>query len=268
MVLRELICRIRNTDQLSYCRTCFGFDMYIRLPAAMDIYLAGAKSHDSELRLAKYMIHHLHADQIFVDVGAHFGYFTLLANLLVGQQGMVHAFEAAPDTFVVLRQNHNNKHSIQIHNHAVSDNNAEVEIYQFPTQYSEYNTLDVAQFETASWFVKNQPKVTKIKAVTLTDFFNQRGVHPHLIKIDVEGSEARVIQGAAAYLRDHAPAIVMEYLSAERGNEAHRAAHDMLLAFGYDVYRIDHQGYPSKINDISDYFKSYSLASDNLLYQK
>jgi hypothetical protein len=41
----------------------------------------------------------------FIDVGAHFGYFSLLASRLVGEEGRVHAFEPTPRTFEVHSRN-------------------------------------------------------------------------------------------------------------------------------------------------------------------
>ncbi len=42
---------------------------------------------------------------VFFDVGAHFGYYSLLASTLVGKAGAIHAFEPTPSTFEVLRRN-------------------------------------------------------------------------------------------------------------------------------------------------------------------
>ena len=39
---------------------------------------------------------------VFFDIGAHMGYFTLLASRLVGETGRVHAFEPTPQTYSVL----------------------------------------------------------------------------------------------------------------------------------------------------------------------
>lgn len=268
MVLRESAKRFRITDQLSQCWSCFGFDMFVRLPAGMDVYLIGAKSHDSELRLAKYIINNLHQNQVFVDVGAHFGYYSLLAELLVGRRGSVYAFEASPANCEVLKRSAGTNSHIKIYNKAVSDTRVKAKLYEFPTPYSEYNTLDTTQFEHESWFSRNHPTKVKVAAITLSEFFRQERVDPHMIKIDVEGSENKVIKGVESYLQNHAPIMIMEFLSAERSNQAHNAAHQLLLSLGYQVYRIDHQGHLSMVRDIPIYLEKLSLTSDNLVYQK
>ena len=50
--------------------TFFEEEMHLLLPASTDIYLTGGKSHESEIRLAKFMIHNLVKGDCFVDVGA------------------------------------------------------------------------------------------------------------------------------------------------------------------------------------------------------
>jgi FkbM family methyltransferase len=48
---------------------------------------------------------HLASGDVCVDVGAHIGYFTLLASQLVGSQGHVYALEPSPANYEALRRN-------------------------------------------------------------------------------------------------------------------------------------------------------------------
>lgn len=77
--------------------------MNIALPASTDIYLTGGKSHDSEIRLAKFLIKNLNQGDNFVDIGAHYGYFTLLGAHLVGKGGRVF-FEPGKSTYSLLEK--------------------------------------------------------------------------------------------------------------------------------------------------------------------
>ena len=47
----------------------------------------------------------LQRGDVFVDVGANIGYFSVLAACLVGEGGQVFAFEPDPDNFRLLRDN-------------------------------------------------------------------------------------------------------------------------------------------------------------------
>ena len=78
--------------------TFFGVPMQVVLPAGTDLYLTGGKTHDSEIRLARLLLETLRPGDDFVDVGAHFGYFALLAAQLVGPTGRVRAYEASAST--------------------------------------------------------------------------------------------------------------------------------------------------------------------------
>ena len=92
--------------------TFFGDTMNVLLPAGTDIYLTSGKAHDSEIRLSNYIINTLNENDTFVDVGAHFGFFSLLAGMIVGSQGKVIAFEGGIDTYQVLHKNINLKANI------------------------------------------------------------------------------------------------------------------------------------------------------------
>jgi len=70
-------------------------------PASVQIFLEG----QMDPNLTDFLCHTLKSGQVFVDVGAHLGYFSLLAGRLVGPSGHVLAFEPAPETFALLERN-------------------------------------------------------------------------------------------------------------------------------------------------------------------
>src|SRR5690606_14202120 len=152
-------------------------------------YLTGGKSHSSEIRLAKYLILHLERGDHFLDIGAHFGYFTLLASEIVGTNGKVYAFEPSKKNMRLLRMNSNNRSNIKIFGEAVSDVRGGVQFYEFPNLYSEYNSMNIEQFETESWFSAYQPVKLDIPSTTIDIIIKEGAIVPKIIKVDVEGSE-------------------------------------------------------------------------------
>ena len=96
---------LKKRGKFARARTFFGAEMEVVLPSATEIFLFGAKTHDSEIRLARFLLKNLRPGHTFCDVGAHFGYFTLLASQLVGENGRVIAFEASRSTFEILKKN-------------------------------------------------------------------------------------------------------------------------------------------------------------------
>ena len=241
--------------------------MKIALPASTDIYLTGGKSHSSEIRLAKFIIINLQKGNHFLDIGAHFGYFTLLASEIVGTEGKVLAFEPARKSYEILLENCSRINSISTFPKAVSDTNEDIIFYEFPNLYSEYNSSDVTQFESESWFSHSKPKKIEVQATTISDIANEN-FNPSIIKIDVEGSEYKVIKGGAKYLENHSPYVVMEYLEPRRDNKNHVKARELLKKLGYEPHIINQNGQLEAIENIDSYLIDNNLESDNIVFRK
>jgi len=265
---RKLLYNSSKKEKPVVSTTFFGTDMHLMLPSSTDIYLTGGKSHDSEIRLAKFLIKKLKKGDTFVDVGAHYGYFSLLASTIVGKKGKVYAFEASSTTYTVLEKNRSNTCNLFCFNQAVSNCESKVSFFEFPNLFAEHNTSDIDQYRKESWFSNNQPKETKIDAIRLDIFLKEQDVESCIIKIDVEGGELNVIEGLSNYLADNNPLITMEYLSEERGNEVHRKAESLLQSFGYFATYIDAEGALHKIDSAADYMKRLKLESDNIVFKK
>lgn len=258
----------RNKKEISRCcKTFFDAEMEILLPSSTDIYLTGGKSHQSELNLAKFLIKHLHPDDIFLDIGAHYGYFSLLASRLVEDNGRVISFEAAPSSFSILKKNVTNIKNIQPNHLAVSDTNSTITFYEFPNLYSEYNTISPQQFQNEDWFNEYAPKEIKIPCVQLDNFLG-KGIIPNMIKIDVEGAEYKALKGSAELLKEHSPIIIMEFLSDDRDNLAHVEACGLLTSLGYQSNIISNTGDISRINNVEKHLKQNLLDSDNIVFIK
>jgi len=265
---RELIYRVTQQEKEVVSTTFFGVDMHLFLPSSTDIYLTGGKSHLSETRLAKYLIRELRAGDTFVDVGAHYGYFSLLASQLVGNKGKVLSFEASPTTYQILSKNAAKASNVTCLNRAVSDVNTELTFYEFPNQYSEYNTSEVEQFANESWYQKHKPKAIQIETVVLDEYLPSSDISPSIIKIDVEGAEDKVITGLQQLLVSNTPTIIMEYLSEDRGNVQHQAAEQILKTAGYSAFEIDSEGRPKIIETVPKHLQSKGLDSDNIVFRK
>src|ERR1043165_1048267 len=85
----------------------WGVEVHVVFPEGMSMALY--RYQFFERGLTQYLLDLLKPGMVFFDVGAHFGYYSLLASRLVGGEGAVHAFEPTPSTFDVLRRNHATK---------------------------------------------------------------------------------------------------------------------------------------------------------------
>ena len=142
----------------------------------------------------------------FVDVGAHVGYYTLIAAKLVGPTGRVFAFEPNPYNFKILKRNvaRNRYTNVTTVNKAVS--NAE--------GIADFTIADSS--DSGSLFedvVKKKVEAVKVSVISLDHFFKGQKLTegPDVLKIDAEGADPLVLEGAIQTIRTRADIkIVME----------------------------------------------------------
>jgi FkbM family methyltransferase len=237
----------------------------IVLPSANDIYLTGCKSHDSELRLSKFIIKQLNKGDTFVDVGAHFGFYSLLAANLVGIEGKVFAFEPTKNSFNILKNNTFGRNNVEVFNMALSHNEDDLIFYEFPIFYSEYNSFNNQQYVNEYWYQSNQPKESVVKCITGDNYFIKNSITPKIIKIDVEGAELEVLKGCADFLENYSGYIILECMTHSKNNSPHMMAIDYLLSKGYSIFVIDKNGDHLKAENLSNYLDQLTIASDNLV---
>lgn len=156
---------------------------------------------DVFLRLAR-------PESLVLDVGANTGLFTLLAADL-GSSIQVHAFEPVPSVFALLCDNIvlNSFDNVSAHEVALVEDGATVELY-VPEGH-----VPVMASVKPGWSGRRED-VTTVNASTVDDF--AASVAPSkisLMKIDVEGAEYSILQGASKTIVDHQPFIICEILS-------------------------------------------------------
>ena len=136
----------------------------------------------------------------FIDIGAHVGYFTLLASSGVGPTGKICSFEPMPEVFLDLERNIrlNNLGNVQAVRKAVFDSDRELEIF-----------MPVAgNSGTATFFKRPNASGSSIKcqATTLDSFINKEGIEQvRLIKMDIEGAEPFALRGMSSLLSSPCP---------------------------------------------------------------
>lgn len=267
MALSRLVYPVTHKGSLKTAPLFFGGEMKVLLPAATDIYLTGGKTHDSEIRFAKYLVKYLSKGNTFVDIGAHFGYFTLLAAQLVGNTGKVLSIEPAQGTFELLQTNVAGKDNIKVYHNAVSDKIESVSFFEFPVLYSEYNTLNAEQFENSNWIAKHPPVKNTVQAVTIDSFLQEHDLVPDMIKMDIEGAEIQAMVGGMKTWENSAPIIIMEYLLMNEKN-SYKEAVNILRGHGFEAYMIDDEGELVLVEDIATYMHAHNSTSENIVLKK
>jgi FkbM family methyltransferase len=196
---------------------------------------------NSEPESAGYIRRFLKPGMVFFDVGAHIGEYTLIASRAVGPSGAIHAFEAQPDTFALLRRNcsANSAENVQLNRSAVCEREGEVEfdISGEPSMSSMAAAVDVE---------RKRARI-RVPGITLDRYCQTHGIWPGLLKIDVEGAELLVLRGAADMLQrppGEAPAIIFECVDFTyvRFGYDRETVVTYLRSFGYEVFRMAEDG--------------------------
>ena len=162
------------------------------------------KETNNEFLLGKYeedlsevIIANLTNGDVFYDLGAHWGYFSLLASSLVGNNGQVVGFEPHPRNFDRLTKNvqKNKRDNIKILQIAASNENGYVDFTDSPDSYA--NTIKTTTSANS----------IKVQADTIDNLIKNGYPIPNFMKIDVEGAEYEVLKGAELTILNNKPII-------------------------------------------------------------
>lgn len=163
--------------------------------------------------ILEHFIHNNPKQIILLDVGANIGAISISAALRGAQ---VIAFEPNPTICEKFSANikANSLNNITLIQTALGNQNqanlGQIELYIQPANSGTSSMI-------SSWNDgKRHPKKIHVKITTLDDFLGQYPlVHSHdqecILKIDVEGMELNVLEGAMDFLNDFSPVIVMEW---------------------------------------------------------
>lgn len=181
--------------------------MRVVLPEAVSNEIATRGVYELDFTLA--LIQLLEPGMVFFDVGAHRGYFSLLASRLVGDTGQVHAFEPTPETYLLLSQNVQQRPNVICNNLAVYSESKELAFNDFGIWAPAFNSLYAPRMdkETAA---RMPVKIRKVQAVSVDDYVARSGVKPDLIKIDAESAEMDILRGMSRTLETLRPSFTLE----------------------------------------------------------
>ena len=160
-----------------------------------------------EPEIARLITRFTSGDRDAIDIGANIGFFTNLMSKLC-KNGRVLACEPTVNAAKLLHRNvnHNKLSNTIIFQGAVSNENGHVEL-TYVEGNEEYSSLGRIEHRLARTWDKKQITVPARK---LDDLVKELDLIPGLIKIDVEGAENLVFQGAIQTLKTHRPIIVSE----------------------------------------------------------
>ncbi len=190
--------------------------------------------------LAELLIRELTPGSMFVDVGSNVGFFSLLAARLVGPDGAVLAFEPHSDFSESLQRSAqlNGFQHLHCANIALSDHNGQDRFYRARDAPASSLVPEVPERD------ERYPDTIQVPVRTLDDYLSQtphRGRAIRLMKVDVEGEEARSIAGMLQTLQATAwPLLWVEVRGPQgstRAPNTFSAVLELLTPLGYRPYR-------------------------------
>lgn len=179
----------------------------------------------------------LRPGDVAVDVGANHGWFSLVMAATVGPEGETHAVEPLPALAASLRRNLALNPELPVHVHEVAVGSAAgtLKLHTFPDLphgHTSAATLGRSAYETHT--------VPTQRLDALLD------VQPALVKVDVEGYEPEVLEGAAALLeREPKPMWLLEVnreTAAAFGRRPDTSL-EPLVGHDYAIFRIERHGF-------------------------
>lgn len=183
---------------------------------------------------------------IVFDVGANVGDYSILFSKLVGESGQVYAFEPASSTVSILQQRLDKfdcRNVVAIRK-AVFSEDGIVTLNEFPDDYSAWNSLGIPKMHNPADPSVLVPivKTEAIDAIRLDTFCSEVGIEKiDYLKVDVEGAERDVLEGAGRLLGKQAISFIQFEVSQNMLDGLNRTAKDVfetLIRFGYECHRI------------------------------
>ncbi|MFK7919974.1 MAG: FkbM family methyltransferase [Ilumatobacter sp.] len=164
----------------------------------------------------------------FVDVGANIGLYSLLCAALF-EPGGVLALEPTPDIADLAER-------------LAAANSLDIDVRRVAaSKRSGTAMLNVADTSDVSNSLESGFKASahslSVPTMTLDHMMLGAEIAPGVIKIDVEGHESAVLQGARRVLEEHRPVLVVEVLNRRRGRLAGAIA-EQLDGLGYHCYEL------------------------------
>lgn len=167
--------------------------------------------------------------KVFFDIGALYGYFGLIGKSLFPHSA-TYSFEMNPVSYSALVRNVNsNKHldipAVRCINVGLTDNT----VFQKKVSVSQFTLMENS---------KSLNK-TSMDLISLDDFCRLGNVKPNLIKIDVEGYQAKILPGGIKTIKEARPIILLEFdspVGLKQFDTTNKQIVKPLFDLGYKLY--------------------------------
>lgn len=160
-----------------------------------------------------------------VDIGANYGTYSLTMASLIGPTGQVHAYEPARQPIRMLKQSITTNALKNIDLHEVGLSNRSGSANMAISANPELNSLTGAKQEDDE----------QIALMTLDEALGEYQPPIAFIKMDAEGEEERILEGASRFLARQHPLIMFEL---KHGNQTNEGLCEAFMRRGFLIHRL------------------------------
>ncbi len=161
---------------------------------------------DIEPHFQKVVQEHIKQNDIVFDIGSNIGYTSIAMSKIVGDSGLVYAFEPVPTNLDDFKNNIelNKCNNIILISKALSNVN-KITDFRIPNMGQNLSTASMI------WHKNDESVLTlQLETIILDEYQHLKDLSPSFIKIDVEGAEGNVILGIQNLIKRSRPVIFIE----------------------------------------------------------
>jgi FkbM family methyltransferase len=195
----------------------------------------------AEKNVIEDLIEELNQDDVFYDVGANTGIYSLFAAQ-VCEEGEVISFEPYPPNVNILRKDilRNNIENISIYDIALSNTDGVVTFNQPKNEDVGYGSASIIPDESKD--------TMQIQSTTGDKLVSENEIPPpNILKIDVEGSEPLVIGGLEKMLKDSRCRLIYCEIHLPRDDDLRPSIADFDSSFGDINNKLQEYGFKVEI---------------------
>lgn len=186
-------------------------------------------------------------DSNVIDIGANYGYYSVLFSKQVGKKGHVYAFEPNQEILPYLHKNLKLNHvdNVKIFPVAVSDRKGNEKLYYYSERKACSSLRNISKTESI---------IQDCVTLSLDEFVSENKINNvSCIKLDAEGAEFRCLIGASQLISSQRPFLFIEICNyhLEQFNDNADMVFKFLIDYNYCIYEQEH----GEIIDISQWRK-------------
>lgn len=198
----------------------------------------------------------LHPGDTALDIGANLGLVSLRMCKLVGMSGTVHAFEPQPRMVRYLERTIELNPDLRLKLHPIA---LGAEAGTFQMTVPDHNAGGGSLEPTSP---RPGDQMIEVEVCVLSDYAARIGLlAADVIKMDVEGFEARVLEGGEAFLQRTRPHTIILEENAPDANSNSSAALDLLMSLNYEIYALPKRLLSVQLRPLSERVPSHDYVA-------